>query len=513
MSEATPSIDELRRENARLEALLDAGLRDRLLAYPGVYHVAVGVKERNGKATGEVGFRVYVEEKLPEQQLPPDARIPAEIGGVKTDVNLPPRREPAMSDETMHRPILGGIKVGNGFSFLKAGQPTLEAGTLGCIGTNRRDKSISFLTNWHVVFAAGGGIGSKIYQPNPTFTDLSATTVTDENVIGVVVDGIVDASVDCAVVKVDTSWCRTCGVDWDDSIKGLALNGYDGISGLADAVPNEHVFLVGYRTGHRVEGTVATVTEAPVSVTYEHASDSRVAPVGPYTQIFTNQITVNPLTTPGAEPFGLQGDSGSVVVNAKSEIVGLFFSLDPATGKGTANHIDKVLQELHSQRNIDFDPNFRPIPPPATPHRGASIAVPRALPPADDSVVWRRAREQLRASPTGDRVAQAVELHRREAVDLVNRSRPVTVAWRRQQGPALVAHVLKSIKEPGYSIPESVDGVTLDALTERMVTTLSQHGSEPLRTALEADGDRVVAAARGCTSFEQFASRLGEEDL
>jgi len=68
-------------------------------------------------------------------------------------------------------------------------------------------------------------------------------------------------------------------------------------------------------------------------------------------------------------------------------------------------------------------------------------------------------------------------------------------------------------KKDGSSTSATALVVTLDALTERMVTTLSQHGSEPLRTALEADGDRVVAAARGCTSFEQFASRLGEEDL
>lgn len=515
MSEATPSIDELRRENARLEALLDAGLRDRLLAYPGVYHVAVGAKERGGKTTRELGFRVYVEQKVSQDQLAADAVIPAEIEGVKTDVNLPPRAlpGPGSGDDTVYRPILGGSKIENGFTYIDdGGKRAVKAGTLGCIGKNRRDKSISFLTNWHVLFVNGGGIGSRVYQPFPLFTDTTGTTATDENVVGVVTDGIVNDAVDCAVVKVDTSWCRTCGIDWDDSIHGLGLNGYDGISGVAQAVATEHVYLVGQRTGHRVEGIVATIEEADFPVPYKLTSDARVAPVGTdYSQTFKKQIRIDPLPTPGAEPFGLEGDSGSVVVNARSEIVGLWFAFNP-TGSGWANHIDTVLQTLHSQRNIDFDPNFRPIPPPSSPHRGASISVPRALPPANDSVVWRRAREQLRTSSTGERIAEAVELHRREAVDLVNGSRPVTVAWRRQQGPALVAHVLKSIKEPGYAIPDSVDGVTLDALTERMVTTLSQHASEPLRAALEADGDRIVAAARGCNTFEQFASRLGEED-
>jgi hypothetical protein len=497
------SLDELRKENARLNAILDGGVRERLLAYPGVFHVAVGVKETAGELTDTLCFRVYVDEKVPESSLPADAVVPPEIEGVPTDVNLRPVRVPT-ADENAYRPILGGIRITNGHVFVEGGETKLAFGTLGCIGTNRRDGSLVALTNWHVVFCSGGGIGTKIHQPTLA---LAGGRPTEENVIGIVLDGIVSERADAAVIKVDTSWCRTCGIDWRDEIHGLGLNRYDGIAGLSTAVALEHVFLVGAQAGHRVEGVVVTADEADFSVPYKRVSDSRVTAGDTYTQPFKHQLSIR---AAGAEHIGIEGDSGGVIVNSKSEIVGLEFAGNPFDPTGcSASHIGVVISEL-GKRNIDFDPNFAPIPPPSSPHRGArTLPVPRR-PQPDTSAVWTNARRRLEGSPLGARVSAAVEEHRREAVDLVNRCRPVTVAWRRQQGPAFVAHLLKSIREPEHRIPAEVGGATLDGLVERMTETLARHCSPELRAAIDAHGDAVRAAARACGSFDEFAARLAE---
>jgi hypothetical protein len=492
------SLDDLRAENARLNAILDGGVRERLLAYPGVFHVAVGVKETGGDLTETLAFRVYVDEKVAESTLPPEAVVPREIEGVPTDVNVRPVRVPS-ADTTMYRPIVGGIRITNGQLI---GGSQIRFGTLGCIGVNRRDKSVAALTNWHVVFCAGGVIGTKVHQPTlPPDTG-------DANVIGTVTDGVVSESADAAVIKVDTSWCRTCGIDWRDEIHGLGLNGYDGIAGLATAVANEHVFLVGAESGHRVEGIVVTADEADFNVAYTLVSDPRVtAPGGNLTQLFRHQLSIR---AAGAEPIGIEGDSGGVIINSKSEIVGLEFAHNPFEPTGcSANHIGVVMQQLLT-RGIDFDVNYTAIPPPSSPHRAArTLRVPQQTRP-DASVVWTNARRRLESSLLGARVASAVEEHRREVVDLVNGCRPVTVAWRRQHGPAFVAHLLKSIREPDHRIPPEVDGVTLDELVGRMTETLARHGSPGLRTAIDADGARVRDAARMSATFDEFATRLAE---
>lgn len=69
-------------------ALADVQQRaeERLLAMPNVNGVALGTKVSDGEDTGEQALTVLVESKLPPELLPEDARVPAEIDGVRTDV-------------------------------------------------------------------------------------------------------------------------------------------------------------------------------------------------------------------------------------------------------------------------------------------------------------------------------------------------------------------------------------------------------------------------------------------
>ena len=68
-------INEVRERNE--EAILDL---------PNVVGVAVGYKVKAGKPTKELCLIIYVQKKVPENELPEKDIIPKEIEGIKTDV-------------------------------------------------------------------------------------------------------------------------------------------------------------------------------------------------------------------------------------------------------------------------------------------------------------------------------------------------------------------------------------------------------------------------------------------
>jgi len=81
-------LDELIAANEAIRALLASGAEEQLRALPGVTHVSVGLKETGGRVTDQLAIRVYVDEKKPPGDLAPAERIPPEVDGVPTDVNL-----------------------------------------------------------------------------------------------------------------------------------------------------------------------------------------------------------------------------------------------------------------------------------------------------------------------------------------------------------------------------------------------------------------------------------------
>ncbi len=69
----------------RVQATLDK-YRPVLLAIPGVVGVGIGYATVGGQPTSEIALIVMVEHKLAAQDVPPEARIPAHINGVRVDV-------------------------------------------------------------------------------------------------------------------------------------------------------------------------------------------------------------------------------------------------------------------------------------------------------------------------------------------------------------------------------------------------------------------------------------------
>lgn len=83
-----PGSDTPTGQEAELERMkeLQSRYEPVLLAKPHVVGVAIGVRQRAGRYTGELALVVMVDQKLPQAQLSPEERVPAEIEGVPVDV-------------------------------------------------------------------------------------------------------------------------------------------------------------------------------------------------------------------------------------------------------------------------------------------------------------------------------------------------------------------------------------------------------------------------------------------
>jgi hypothetical protein len=164
------SYEELVAEERAVRDVLAAGREAELRSIPGVTHVSVGLKETGGRAlSGTTAIRVYVRQKKPEGAVPQRERIPGEIDGVPTDVNVVRNFEFSF-DAHRARPLRGGCSISNRIIALNpAGtKPVMEVGTYGFTATYNADHSPVLLSNWHVVMANGARLGEPVFQPSPT---------------------------------------------------------------------------------------------------------------------------------------------------------------------------------------------------------------------------------------------------------------------------------------------------------------------------------------------------------
>ncbi|MEM6284800.1 MAG: hypothetical protein AAF787_21600 [Chloroflexota bacterium] len=65
---------------------VQAKYADMLMSKPNVIGIAIGFIQEGGIATEEKGIVVMVSVKMPDNQVPPKDRIPAELDGVRVDV-------------------------------------------------------------------------------------------------------------------------------------------------------------------------------------------------------------------------------------------------------------------------------------------------------------------------------------------------------------------------------------------------------------------------------------------
>lgn len=498
---------QFKEEDRALRELLASGVEQTLLALPNVFHVSVGLKEAARRlVTDRLCIRVYVREKKSLAELASAQRVPAEINGVPTDVNVVPAFG-FQADNTRYRPIKGGIQISNGWIDIHAPATLagMTAGTLGCIAIDNTDNDEMFLSAQHVLLASSVGRGDPIYQPAPVwFPNLRApaqvpTMITDNgDKVGVVRLALITDKVDAGIARIDvSSCCHCCGIHFSNEINGLSVGGtppLNTILGDEAATAGMTVFKVGAGT-LRTEGRVVDPNFPTFTIP------------GAIPRTFTGQIAIQQVNT--AVQFSDVGDSGAVVINAANKIVGMVFAGGkdvpgaPAGFLTVANHISDVLTAL----------NIR-IP------YGAEVKVTAGEPLADVPVVmeakipepYRALRERMQRRARTAMIFELGQGHADEIMQLINHCRPVTVAWHRAQGPALLATLMGAVRDGHYRIPARVKGVALDEALARMREVLAKHGSPSLRATLERrEADAILEATRGRCDLNEILERLAAE--
>jgi hypothetical protein len=335
------STEELHRENEMIRDLLKNGIEELLLKIPGVHHVSIGLKETGGRITDQLCIRIYVEEKKDHSELHAHEVLPSEINGIPTDVNIIAGFR-ACLDENKYRPVKGGIQVTNRIIVRDEENFGTEVahGTLGCLARRNKDGKPVLLSNCHVLMANAAKVGDMVYQPAPAVIpemsdkELPFHPTDDKNAIGRIVKGIINERVDAAIAEVDDT---ALGQADGNEINGLSIDGmprYNGIVGMGVALAGQIVFKVGEVSG-RTEGRV-------VDINYP----ATTFPIEGKEHTFKGQIAIQPVDP--THHFSEKGDSGAVIVDKESRIIGLMFANngDAQPQITLANHIADVTEEM-----------------------------------------------------------------------------------------------------------------------------------------------------------------------
>jgi len=158
---------------ALLELLVRA--RRTLGRLPHVTGVGLGWREKCGEISNELALRVYVRQKVARVELPQSHTVPADYGGLLTDVVpaftvVPASTATATMQHSSRAPLQPGITISNLRGMLPeqaAGPHQSGMGTLGffALANGIRRREVVLVSNRHVLMAHGAGSGSPIYAP------------------------------------------------------------------------------------------------------------------------------------------------------------------------------------------------------------------------------------------------------------------------------------------------------------------------------------------------------------
>lgn len=205
-----------------------------------------------------------------------------------------------------HRPVLAGTSISH--------SNHQGPGTLGCFVRHRGNNRIMLLSNEHVM--QYNNVSARIVIQPARFNGGSPA-----HAIGLYDAGVLDPRMDAAISYLDN------GIAWNNTLPdGTVIAGSNNAVNVGDAVKK-----YGCMSG-MTQGTIAAVN-------YASTVPHKIGPIA-----FVAQYNV---TSAGA--FQIPGDSGSVLLSANNEVIGLLHG-GRSDGGAMATPIDVILNHF----NVDI---------------------------------------------------------------------------------------------------------------------------------------------------------------
>lgn len=321
---------------ARLNAI-----RPELMKKQNVVATGIGYKTVAGRVTSELAIICSVEVKKPEANLVKEDIIPSFINNVPTDVN-PTGLLRSLDDPTgRFRPSPGGCSIGH---------HQISAGTLGCMV--KKDGLLYILSNNHVLANSNNAlIGDSILQPGPydgggypldciaELSDLVPISFEEGN--GNTPCNITKWFIRCVneILRLSGSYTRVkayriqhlenktdCAIarlfkqdDFNNEILKI---------GVVNGIKKGELGMSIKKSGRSTGFTTGIIQQVDVSARVVYGANK--------TAVFTDQLLAGGMSQ--------GGDSGSAVLDANNNLVGLLFAGSESTT--IINRISNVFDAL-----------------------------------------------------------------------------------------------------------------------------------------------------------------------
>ena len=313
--------------------------RDELLGRANVVATGIGYKVRDGVRTDELSIVCSVTQKVAAARLAPADLVPSQIEGVLTDVVATGAFRALYVPTDRVRPALGGMSIGH---------HRITAGTLGCVV--KRNGQPLILSNNHVLANENDASpGDAILQPGPIDggTDPADRIATLDRFVPIMPT---EQESSCAFASVVASVANGVARLFGSSarLRAVSERVVTNLVDAATAAPVDPAWVSGEIAGI---GTIAGQSRAELGMPVQKSGRTTGLTTGEIEQVdvtvdvqygagkvarFTDQVMA------GAISQG--GDSGSAVLDADGNIVGLLFAGSDQTT--VINRIEHVFAAL-----------------------------------------------------------------------------------------------------------------------------------------------------------------------
>ena len=472
-----------------------AQFQSQLKSIKGVTGIGIGLKEKNGKFTGELAILVGVVKKKSLKDLTQEEIIPPKIQGIKTDViecgyftKCMPPTIPAGMDTTNYRPLKGGATIS-----IRKDATTAGYGSLGCFARTTQEPAgkIVLLTNKHIL--AGDWVSGPSCWGCTKGTGVGQPDYSDSNIIAHYLRGEDNGYIDAAIatLKPGVQYCAEIVelVDTLGPIRGKVELNEITFDILLEMLGRGEYYIVkfrGARSGIIKTGFIRGIEYNPVV-------DPEAVFEGPPPRdtVFIEGIPAN-------QELALQGDSGSAILNTNGYVVGLLCgngrNLDSSKYFAYASPINRITNDLHIEieaataaGQIKTTPENNLSSSDTVPDAGwgPAHAAFTSLSDEDHIRYQQKALRDLESSNRGRDLLSVWTLHQRELNHLVNTNRRVAAVWHRSGCSALLHHLVRSIMLPERIIPKKINGRPVTECFNRFKRVLKTFASQKLKADIE----------------------------